>query len=105
MWCDPVQLHRQVPGKVPVQRLGQVPDGSGADGEVRFREVLVQRLGQVPGGSGPDTQVRIRGYVLESSGAETYIGEVPVQRPRSGSGKSRCTHLGQVPQGSGTEVR
>ena len=29
--CDPVQLQRQVPGKVPVQRLGEVLQGSGAD--------------------------------------------------------------------------
>ena len=29
--CDPVQLQRQVPGKVPVQRLGEVLEGSGAD--------------------------------------------------------------------------
>ena len=29
--CHPVQLQRQVPGKVPVQRLGEVLQGSGAD--------------------------------------------------------------------------
>ena len=38
---DPVQLRRQVPGKVPVQRLGEVLQGSGADiylgGSGRFR--------------------------------------------------------------------
>ena len=71
--CDPVQLQHQVAGKVPVQRLGEVPEGSGADAEVRFRifpsregssagtqvrfrKVPVQRLGEVPEGSG--TEVR-----------------------------------------------
>ena len=39
--CDPVQLQRQVLGKVLVQRLGEVPD-AGADAEVRFRTVPVQ---------------------------------------------------------------
>ena len=40
--------------KVPVQRLGEVPEGSGADAEVRFRKVPVQRLGEVPEGFGAD---------------------------------------------------
>ena len=39
--------------KVSVQRLGQVPESSGA--QVRFRKVPVQRLGEVPEGSGADT--------------------------------------------------
>ena len=58
--------------KVPVQRLGQVPEGSGADNQVRirkvpvqglgerFRKVSVQRLGQVPERFGAHTQVRFR---------------------------------------------
>ena len=70
--------------KVPVQRLGEVlegsgadtqvgfrkvPEGSGADAEVRFRKVPVQWLGQVPEGCGAHTlQVRFR--------------KVPVQRFR-----------------------
>ena len=37
--------------KFPVQRLGQVPEGSGADTQVRIRKVRVQRLGEVPEGS------------------------------------------------------
>ena len=28
--------------------VGEVPEGSGADAEVRFRKIPVQRLGQVP---------------------------------------------------------
>ena len=39
---------------VPVQRLGEVPEGSGAHTQVRFRKVPVQRLGEVPEGSGSD---------------------------------------------------
>ena len=57
-----------------MQILGQVPEGSVADAEVRFRKVPVQRLG----GSGADNQVRIR--------------KVPVQR------------LGEVPEGSGADT-
>ena len=40
-----------------MQRLGQVPKGSGAHTRVRFRKVLVpvKRLGEVLGGSGVDT--------------------------------------------------
>ena len=37
-----------------MQRLSQVPEGSGADTQVKFREVPVQRLGEVPEGSGAD---------------------------------------------------
>ena len=48
--------------------LGEVPEGSGVDAEVRFRKVPVQWLGQVREGL-------------------------------------RCTYPGQVPAGSGTEVR
>ena len=44
--------------------IGEVPEGSSADAEVRFRKV--RRLGQVPEG---------------------------------------CTYPGQIPEGSGTEVR
>ena len=55
--------------RVPVQiPIDQVPEGSGADAEVRFGKVPVQRLGQVPEGSGAHTQVRLR--------------KVPVQRFR-----------------------
>ena len=49
------------PEKVPVQmrRSGsgmfRSRDGSGADTQVRFRKVPVQRLGEVPEGSGSDT--------------------------------------------------
>ena len=46
------------PGQVPegsVQRLGEVPESSGADPEVRFRKVPVQRLGEVLQGSSADT--------------------------------------------------
>ena len=46
-----------------MQIIGEVPEGSGADAEVRFRKVLVQRLGQVP--------------------------RVPVHIPRSHSGRFR----------------
>ena len=39
--------------RVPVQMpIGEVPEGSGADAEVRFRKNPVQKLGQVPDGSG-----------------------------------------------------
>ena len=38
-----------------VQRLGEVPESSGADPEVRFRKVPVQRLGEVLQGSSADT--------------------------------------------------
>ena len=38
--------------KIPMQRLGQVPEVSGAHTQVRFRKVPVQRLGE---GSGADT--------------------------------------------------
>ena len=41
--------------KVLVQRLGQVPEGSGAHTQVRFRKVPVQRLGEVLEGAGADT--------------------------------------------------
>ena len=41
--------------KVPVQRLGQTLEGSGADYQVRIRKVPVQRLGEVPESSGADT--------------------------------------------------
>ena len=37
-----------------MQILGEVPEGSGADAEVRFRKVPVQWLGEVPEGSGAD---------------------------------------------------
>ena len=62
-----MQLQRQVPGKVPVQRLGEVlqGSGSGADAEVRFQKVPVQSLGQVEG-CGADTQVRIRKVPVQS---------------------------------------
>ena len=77
---------------------GQVPEGSGAGAEARFSKLSVQRLrlGQVPDGSGAHTQVRFR--------------KVPVQMRRSGSGMFRsrdvrCRCPGQVPEGSGTEVR
>ena len=33
----------------------EVPEGSGADAEVRFQKVPVQSLGKVPEGSGADT--------------------------------------------------
>ena len=50
-----IRCSMQVPGKVPVQRLGEALQGSGADTEVRFRKVPVQALGEVPEGSGADT--------------------------------------------------
>ena len=67
-----------------MQILGEVPEGSGADAEVRFRKVLVQRLGQVTEGCGADAEVRrfqcrrctYPGQVAEGSGTEV-IGEVP----------------------------
>ena len=37
-----------------MQRLGQVPEGSGTHTQVRFRKVPVQRLGEVPEGPGAD---------------------------------------------------
>ena len=54
-----------------MQRLGQVPEGSGAHTQVRFRKVpvhslgevrrvLVQIVGEVPEGSGADAEVRFR---------------------------------------------
>ena len=60
--------------EVPVPRLGQVPEGSGA--QVRFRKVPVQRLGEVLEGSGADAGVSFR--------------KVPVQMRRSASGRFRC---------------
>ena len=43
---DSGQVSEGSPGfqRVPVQRLGQVPEGSSADAEVRFGKVPVQRL-------------------------------------------------------------
>ena len=89
-----------------------VPEGSGADGEVRFQKV------PVPDGSGTHTQVRMRkvpvqrlGEVLgvadaEGSGAEV-IGQVP-----EGCGthtqvrmrKVPVQGLGEVPEGSGADT-
>ena len=71
--------------------LGQVPEGSGADAEVRFLEVPVQRgfrctyPGQVQEGSGADNL----GEVQEGSSADTEVKfrNVPVQMLRSGSGR------------------
>ena len=45
--------------------LGEVPEGSGADAEVRIQKVPVQSLGQVEG-CGADTQVRIRNVPVQS---------------------------------------
>ena len=41
--------------KISVQRLGQVPKGSGAGNQLRIRKGPVQGLGEVPEGSGGDT--------------------------------------------------
>ena len=67
--------------------LGEVPEGSGADAEVRFWKVSVQRLGQVLEASGAHTQARFRkvpvqrsrlSEVLQGSGADTYfLGVLP----------------------------
>ena len=38
-----------------MQRLGQLPEGCGADTKVRIQKSPVQRLGEVPEGSGADT--------------------------------------------------
>ena len=62
-----------------MQILGEVPEGSGADAEVRFRKVPVQWLGQVPGGSRAHTQVRCRKGPVQ----RYVIGQVP------GSGRFR----------------
>ena len=48
-WKVPVQMR-----KLPVQWLGQVPQGCGAHTQVRLRKVPVQSLGEVPDGSGAD---------------------------------------------------
>ena len=50
-------------------RFRKVPEGSGADAEVRFRKIPVQRLGEVLEGSGAYTQAS--GEVVEGSGADT----------------------------------
>ena len=42
--------------RVLVQILGEVPEGSAADAEVRFQKVPVQSFGQVPEGSGADNR-------------------------------------------------
>ena len=89
----------QILGEVPegtgadkeVKRLGQFPDGSGTHTQVRMRKVPVQRLGEVLEGSGPDTEVlgrfrcrcgrfRCRGYRFR---------KVAAQIIRSGSGRFR----------------
>ena len=123
---DVVVCTRHLPLEMMLHQryLGEVPEGSGADAEVKFRKVQVQKLSQVPDGSGAHTQVRIRkfpvqtlGEVPEGSGADP-IGEVPegsgadaevrfrrVADARSGSGRLRCRYPGQDPEGSGTEVR
>ena len=70
----------QILGEVPegsgadneVKRLGQVPDGSGTHTQVRMRKVPVQRLGEVLEGSGADTQVGFR-KVPEGSGADAEV--------------------------------
>ena len=56
-----VQMLRSSSGRFRCKYAGQVPEGSGADAEVRFRQVPVQRLGQVPEGCGADAEVRFRG--------------------------------------------
>ena len=82
--CDLVQLQRQAPGKVPVQRLGEVPEGSGR-----------RYVGQVPQGSGADAEVKLLGEVPEGCGADAEVRfrKVPVQ------------WLGEVPEGSGADLR
>ena len=59
--------------------IGEVPEGSGADAEVRFRKVPVQRLGQVLEGSGADTEVRFRRFRCRRW---VRFRRVPVQIPR-----------------------
>ena len=69
--------------------IGQVPEGSGADAEVRFRglgEVLEGYLGEIREGSGADAEVRFRRV-------EVRFRKAPVQR------------LGEVPEGSGADPR
>ena len=66
-----------------MQRLGQVPEGSGADNQVRIRKVPVQRLGEVPEDSG-------LGEVQEGSGADAEVRKVP---------------LGQVPERFGAQYQ
>ena len=74
-----------------MQILGEAPEGSGADAEVRFRKVPVQRLGQVPGASGADYQVRIRKVPVQGLGEFWRVPvQIPVQMRRSGSGRLRC---------------
>ena len=56
-----------------MQRLGQVPEGSGANAEFRFRKVPVQRFGEVTEsfgaevrsgfeGSGTEVRLSCRGF-------------------------------------------
>ena len=55
-----------------MQIIGQVPEGSGADAEARFREVPVQR----------GLRCTYTGQVQEGSGTEVRFWRVPVQIPR-----------------------
>ena len=100
LWCDPVQLQHQVPGKVPkgsgrfrwryllrfrrgpVQIPGEVSEGFNADSRwgcawfrcrysVRFQKVQVQVPGEVPEGFGADT---VPCEVSEGSDADTWWG-------------------------------
>ena len=73
-----------------MQGLGEVPEGSGADTQVRFRKVPVQMRRS---GSGR-FRCRYLGEVPEGD-AEVRFRKIPVQR------------LGEVPEGSGayTQVR
>ena len=63
-------------GEFRCRYLGEVPEGSGADVEVRFR-ISVQRLGQVAERFGAHNQwsgsrrLQRLGEVLEGSGADT----------------------------------
>ena len=49
-----------------MQRLGKVREGSGADAEARIRKVPVQGLGEVPEGF----RCRFLDQIAEGSGAE-----------------------------------
>ena len=80
----PLQMLRFL--KVPMQRLGQVPEGCDADTPVRIWKFPVQRLGEAPEGSGADHIDE----VPEGSGAKAWFPKVPVQMLRSGPARFRC---------------
>ena len=80
--------------------LSEVPEGSGADAEVKFRKVPVQiHIGEVPEASGADAEVRFQEFPVQR------LGQVPEGsglKPRSRSGWLQ--RLGEVPEGSGPDT-